>query len=143
MYNSFDQNKANRTKTRKLLCPTFGKLYPDCNKGLVDAENMENLLAASLSSPLARRVLESTPEPEHLHENPSAKTLEDYIFEKEVQAYSLCFDEQANFAAFYAFVKLKEQEIKNVVWLAEMITRRIPANDPAWNKYIVPFADSD
>jgi V-type H+-transporting ATPase subunit d len=109
----------------------------------VDAENMEQLIRASKLSADCARILETTPEPEHLHENPHAKTLEDLIFEKEVQAYSLTFDEQANFAAFYAFVKLKEQEIKNIVWLAEMITRRIPSNDPAWNKFIVPFADSD
>lgn len=143
MYNSFDQNKANRTKTRKLLIPTFGNLYPDSSLALVDADNMEMLLKASRLAPDCAKILESTPEPEHLHENPNAKTLEDLIFEKEVQAYSLTFDEQANFAAFYAFVKLKEQEIKNVEWLAEMITRRLPANDPSWNKYIVPFADSD
>ena len=104
---------------------------------------MEQLSKAASMAPDVKRVLENTPDPTQLHENPSAKTLEDFIFEKEVQAYSLVFDEQANFAAFYAFVKLKEQEIKNVVWLAEMITRRIPANDPSWNKYIVPFADSD
>lgn len=104
---------------------------------------MESLKKSSQSAALVKQVLDATPEPDQLNENPSAKTLEDYIFEKEVQAYSLVFDEQANFAAFYAFVKLKEQEIKNVVWLAEMITRRIPANDPSWNKYIVPFADSD
>jgi V-type H+-transporting ATPase subunit d len=123
--------------------PTFGNLYPDCKKDLVNAENMESLIKASKMSLDALTVLESAPDPEQLHEHPAAKTLEDYIFEKEVQAYSLTFDQQANFAAFYAFVKLKEQEIKNVVWLAEMITRRIPGNDPAWQKYIVPFADSD
>lgn len=110
---------------------------------MIEAENMEMLNKAASSAPEVQRVLANTPDPAQLHENPSARTLEDFIFEKEVQAYSLVFDEQANFAAFYAFVKLKEQEIKNIVWLAEMITRRIPANDPSWNKYIVPFADSD
>lgn len=123
--------------------PTFGNLYPDSKNDLVNAENLESLQKASRLSQESMLVLEKAPEPDMLHEHPTDKTLEDYIFEKEVQAYSLTFDQQANFAAFYAFVKLKEQEIKNVVWLAEMITRRIPGNDPAWQKYIVPFADSD
>lgn len=39
----------------------------------------------------------------------------------------------------FAYVKLKEMEIRNIIWLAEMITRQIAKNDKSWNKIIVPF----
>lgn len=56
---------------------------------------------------------------------------------------SLVFDEQCNLAAFYSYVKLKEQEIRNIVWMAEMIARNIPKENPLWNKLIVPFRDRE
>jgi len=36
-------------------------------------------------------------------------------------------------------VKLREQEIKNVTWLAELVTMQVNRNLPGWNKYVVPF----
>ena len=51
----------------------------------------------------------------------------------------LSFDEQANLAVYYSFVKLKEQEIKNIVWMAELIARNTDKQNPQWKTIINPF----
>ena len=53
--------------------------------------------------------------------------------------FSEAFEDGFHFACFYAFLKLKEQEIKNVTWLAELVTMQVNRNLPGWNKYVVPF----
>ena len=67
------------------------------------------------------------------------KTLDDLLYIREVKMYSKSFELQGNLAVIFAYVKLKEMEIRNIVWLAEMITRQIGKNDKSWNKIIVPF----
>jgi len=32
------------------------------------------------------------------------------------------------------------QEIRNIVWLAEMISRHLPKNHQGWRKIIIPFS---
>ena len=42
----------------------------------------------------------------------------------QVHLNKLSFMQQCHFGVFYSFVKLKEQEIRNVVWIAECIAQR-------------------
>ena len=52
------------------------------------------------------------------------RTLEENFFEHEVKLCKEAFEEQCTFAIFYAWSRLKEQEIRNLVWISECISQR-------------------
>ena len=51
------------------------------------------------------------------------RTLEEHFFDHEVGLCKEAFDHQFTFAIFYAWSRLKEQEIRNLIWIAECINQ--------------------
>jgi len=131
---------ASRTTTRKRLCPSLGYLYPDCEKALVEVTTLDSLKAAVVGISTYGELLKEAPDPTKKEEyNPNAKSLDDLMYEEEVRKYSLAFEGQCHYAVFYTYLKLKEQEIRNITWYAELVARKLPKNHPGWKKIIVPF----
>ena len=68
--------------------------------------------------------------------------LDDYMFEELSKRFSIAFEQQFHFACFYAYIRIKEQEIKNVIWLVELISLE-RSKDSSQSKlkknYILPF----
>lgn len=64
------------------------------------------------------------------------------MFEELTKRFSLAFEQQFHFACFYAYIRIKEQEIKNIIWLVELISLE-KSKDSAQSKlkknYILPF----
>ncbi|KAK3601622.1 hypothetical protein CHS0354_038169 [Potamilus streckersoni] len=114
--NSFgtELTKEDRAK----LYPRCGKLYPDGLQLLARADDYDQV----------RNVANCYAEYKELFENagsnPGEKTLEDKFFEHEVQLMKNSFMMQFQFGVFYAYVKLKEQENRNIVWIAECVAQR-------------------
>merc|ERR1711937_624086 len=49
------------------------------------------------------------------------RSLEDAFYQYETELNRLAFEQQFHYGVFYAYVKLEEQEVRNIVWISECI----------------------
>jgi len=146
IYNSLGNKELTESKgrqaERKQYIHLLGKLYPGRDKELTMADSLEKLKAAVAPYDQYRRMLDQVPDPNKEEEfNTSVKSIDDYMFEEKAKMYALAFEGQFQYAAYYAYLKLKEQEIRNICWLAELVTLNAAKNLHGWKKIVVPFKD--
>jgi len=110
--NSFgtELSKDDRAK----LYPQIGKLYPE---GIMKLEKAEDYDAV-------RNTMEGYSRYRQMFQDvgyDANRSLEDAFYQYETELNRLAFEQQFHYGVFYAYVKLKEQEVRNIVWISECI----------------------
>lgn len=109
---------------RKKLYPSFGKLYPEGTYMLSKADDVDSVRAA----------VEGVGEYKAFFEQGMGgqgsgmaggqqKSLEDLFYQKEMEVAKSAFTQQFTYTVVFAWVKLREQEIRNITWIAECIAQ--------------------
>lgn len=49
--------------------------------------------------------------------------LDKAFYEEEVKRLCLAFDQQFHYAVFFAYMRLREQEIRNLMWISECVAQ--------------------
>mmetsp|Transcript_11385 Transcript_11385/g.13045 ORF Transcript_11385/g.13045 Transcript_11385/m.13045 type:complete len:393 (+) Transcript_11385:290-1468(+) len=115
-FGTYLNDPSARISDRKQLYPSIGHLYP---------EGIESLALVGEEAELAN-VLRSYPSYYSIFEKhqQGEKSIDDSFYERDVMLNELFFEGQFHYGAFYSFVRLKEQEIRNLVWICECIVQR-------------------
>ncbi|KAL8801079.1 MAG: hypothetical protein Q9182_004718 [Xanthomendoza sp. 2 TL-2023] len=115
---------------RRKLYPEFGNLYPEGTLMLSRADDLESVgLAVSgnadYKSFFEQMGMGSTSGAGNMSGGmgTDGRSLEDMFYQKEMELSKMTFTVQFTHAVIYAWVKLREQEIRNITWIAECIAQ--------------------
>ncbi|KAL9097870.1 MAG: hypothetical protein Q9165_000196 [Trypethelium subeluteriae] len=116
---------------RRKLYPNFGRLHPEGTLMLSRAEDVEGVRIAVDGITEYKNFFDQT----GMGQNSGGvgnmgggaggegKSLEDMFYQKEMEISKLAFTRQFTHAVVYAWVKLREQEIRNITWISECIAQ--------------------
>ena len=109
-------NRPNMRETvRKGLYPSVGRLYPAGSAILSKVDDESKLVEALRPFRSYHSVIERLAEDANIDDG-FAKQL--------TKLYELAFEGQMHFGVFYAYFHLKQQEIRNLTWIAECIVQK-------------------
>ncbi|ODV86450.1 hypothetical protein CANARDRAFT_206846 [[Candida] arabinofermentans NRRL YB-2248] len=123
--NSLDTDISIDDKLKML--PELGKLSNSAYKNqLTQVEDLENL----------KSIITSVGEFKNFFDDSNDKNLEDHFYEYEMRLCKDAFTQQFTISTIWAFIRSKEQEVRNITWIAECIAQ---AQKERINNYISVF----
>lgn len=143
IYNSLDINglvdARGREVERRNYINSLGYLYPDKDRELNDADSFDKLKQAVKGYEYEHMLDQVSEGARGAEFNAAGKSIDDVMFVEKAKRYSMAFENGFHYGVFYSYLKLREMEIRNLVWLAELVSIGVPRQMPGWNKYILPF----
>ncbi|KAF9220956.1 ATPase V0 complex subunit D [Gyrodon lividus] len=125
--NSFDTELTKEQRAK--LFPAIGRLFPEGNNALAKADDIDQVRQVCDNISEYRSFFDSSASAQGNGANHDvgelgvAAQLEDRFFRMEVHLNKQAFMQQFQYGVFYSYMKLKEQEIRNVTWIAECIAQ--------------------
>lgn len=122
--NSFDTELTKEQRAK--LFPAIGRLFPEGNNTLAKADDLEQVRLVCDNISEYRSFFDNSASSQATHDVGDlgvAAQLEDRFFRMEVHLNKQAFMQQFQYGVFYSYMKLKEQEIRNVTWIAECIAQ--------------------
>jgi len=109
---------------RNALYPNFGYLYPEGTSALRKAWSESTVRAAV--EPYQRYLalydqVKSFYDKETADASRGQQSIEDLIYAENVKMYEMAFEQQYHYGVFFSWMKLREQEIRNIRWICNMI----------------------
>ncbi|KAL5143572.1 V-type proton ATPase subunit d2 [Glycine soja] len=101
---------------RRKLYSNFGLLYPYGHEELAVCEDIDQV----------RAVMEKYPPYQSIFAKLSygeSQMLDKAFYEEEVKRLCLAFEQQFHYAVFFAYMRLREQEIRNLMWISECVAQ--------------------
>ncbi|KZS90533.1 ATPase V0 complex subunit D [Sistotremastrum niveocremeum HHB9708] len=123
--NSLNTDLAKEQRAK--LFPAIGRLYPAGNNALAKADDVDTVRQVCEYVPEYRSFLDASSNTQNGDsyggDGSAAAALEDKFFAEEVRLNKNAFLQQFQYGVFYSYVKLKEQEIRSITWIAECIAQ--------------------
>jgi len=127
---------------RKKFFNNLGHLYPGRTKKLSESRDFKDF-QDKLCNTSYEEYFQKIPEPKGGNEGPEIDqdvTIDDCQKKDLSRRYSMAFFGQFHYGCFYAYLKLKELEIANIVQLSEIFAiGAFSKNHPVWKKVVPPF----
>lgn len=102
---------------RRRLFSDFGALYPVGHADLVACDDFEQVKAVMDNTPGLYAVTSK------IQPGNNDTLLEKHFYQHEQKLCAATFLEQFNYAVFYAILRMREQEIRNIMWIAECVAQ--------------------
>ena len=85
---------------------------------LAKASDMEGVVKAVEYVPQYKALMS-----EHAADEMGERSLEELFFDLEVEVNKSAYYTQMGYGVFYSWLKLKEQEVRNIMWIGECISQ--------------------
>lgn len=107
--------EVSRDERRKLYSD-FGLLYPHGHMELALAEDFDQIRGAMEKVPAYATIFQKLGAGE-------GQMLDKLLYEEEVERCKSCYDQQFHYSIFYSYMRLAEQEIRNIMWVSECVAQ--------------------